>query len=246
MPENLPFLSVIIPVFNAERHIADAIKSIQAQKYPALEIIAIDDGSTDQSAAILQSFSDVHYSFQPNNGPASARNHGIKLARGEYILFLDADDLFPIKKIQQQLRYFQDNPSLEIVMGKSQFFFEEGANTDAFRFPDESYLVLSILLGCGFFRRTVFNKVGLFDESLRFSEDFDWYNRVREQEVSLLVTDDVTLYYRRHSTNMTQEMDQLKLKTLMMIKRSLDRRRQEGFGKVKVLPALTEFKSQTI
>ena len=242
MPENLPFLSVIIPVYNAERHVAEAIKSVQAQHYPALEILAIDDGSTDRSAAILQSFPEVNYTYQTNRGPAAARNHGIRLAKGEFILFLDADDLFPEGKIRKQLSYFEEQPELEAVMSKSQFFFEEDATTAAFRFPDESYQVLSVLLGSGFFRKTVFDRVGLFDESLHFSEDFDWYNRVREQGVPLLVTDDISLYYRRHNTNMTQEMDLLKLNTLQMIKRSLDRRRQEGGARS--LPKLTDLKPQ--
>jgi glycosyltransferase involved in cell wall biosynthesis len=240
MSEELPFLTVIIPVFNAERHIASAIRSILSQEYPFLEILAVDDGSTDGSAEILQSFPEVVYYYQKNQGPAAARNYGIQLAKGEFILFLDSDDLFPEGKIRNQLSYFTQRPELEIVLGKSQFFFEEGADTSVFRFPDETHQVLTVLLGSGIYRKEVFNKVGLFDSSLNFSEDVDWFNRVREQDVAMLAIDDITLFYRRHTTNMTQEMDLLKLRTIQMLKRSLDRRREAG--DVKELPKLSEFR----
>ena len=241
MVDYIPCLSVIIPVYNAERHIADAVRSILSECYPSLEIIAVDDGSTDGSAEILKSFSEVTYYKQANSGPAAARNLGIRMSKGDFILFLDADDLFPEGKIRQQLSYFEQRPEIEMVMGKSQFFFEDGSSKTVFRFPDETYQVLSVLLGSGFYRRSVFDKVGLFEESLQFSEDFDWFNRVRELGIPILVTDDIALYYRRHDTNMTHSMDLVRLKTIQMLKRSLDRRREEG--EVRELPKLSEFKS---
>lgn len=241
MADHLPFLSVIIPVYNAERYVAEAVQSILAEQYPLLEILAIDDGSTDRSAEILKAFPEVAYYHQTNKGPAAARNHGIKLAKGDFILFLDADDLFPEGKIRLQLSYFDQKPEIEMVMGKSQFIFENGSSKAVFRFPDETYQVLSVLLGSGLYRRSLFDKVGLFEESLHFSEDFDWINRVRESGIPILVTDDITLYYRRHDTNMTHSMDLLRLKTIQMLKRSLDRRREEG--EVRELPKLSDFKS---
>jgi len=241
MVDNIPFLSVIIPVYNAERHIGDAVRSILCECYISLEIIAVDDGSTDNSAEILKSFSEVTYYKQANSGPAAARNLGVRMSKGDFILFLDADDLFPAGKIRQQLSYFEQRPEIEIVMGKSQFFFEDGSSKTVFRFPDETYQVLNVLLGSGLYRRSVFDKVGLFEESLQFSEDFDWFNRVRELGIPILVTDDIALYYRRHDTNMTHSMDLVKLKTIQMLKRSLDRRREEG--EVRELPKLSEFKS---
>lgn len=242
MSDNPPYISAIIPVYNAERHIASAIRSILAENYPLLEILVIDDGSSDRSAEIARTFPEVTYHHQTNQGPAAARNNGIRRAKGEFILFLDADDLVPEGKIRLQLSYFEQKPELQMVMGKSQFFFEDGASKDVFRFPDDSYQALSILLGSGLYRRSIFEKTGLFDESLRFSEDFDWFNRVRELNTPILITDDITLYYRRHNENMTLEMDLVKLKTLEMIKRSLDRRRQSG--SVQELPQLSDFKSQ--
>jgi glycosyltransferase involved in cell wall biosynthesis len=228
MIDKLPFLTVIVPVYNAERHIAAAIQSILEEQYPSLEILVIDDGSTDRSAEILRGFPEVTYYYQDNRGPASARNRGIRLAQGEFILFLDADDLFPKGKIRQQLSYFDQKPEIELTIGKSQVFFEEGANTSVIRFPDETHQVLNVLLGSGLYRKTAFEKVGELDENLRFGEDFDWFNRVREQEVPLLVTNDITLHYRRHSTNMTREIELVKLNAIQLLKRSLDRRRKEG------------------
>lgn len=242
MAENLPFLSVIIPVYNAERHIRAAIESILAEQYPSLEIITVDDGSTDASAQIVQSFPEVTYYYQTNKGPAAARNLGIKQAKGEFILFLDADDLFPQGKIRLQLNYFEQKPEIQITLGKSQVFFEEGASDAVFRFTDDSHQMLNILLGSGIYRRSLFDQIGFFDESLYFGEDFDFYNRVRERGIPMLVTNDIVLLYRRHSTNMTQEMDLMKLQTIQMLKRSLDRRRKEGT--VNALPKLSEYQSE--
>lgn len=242
MAKNLPFLSVIIPVYNAERHITAAIESILAEQYPSLEIIAVDDGSIDGSAQILKNFPEVTYYYQTNKGPAAARNFGISQSKGEFILFLDADDLFPKGKIRLQLTPLLSQPELQVVMGKSQVFFEEGASADVLRFPDDSHQVLNILLGSAIYRRSLFDQIGFFDESLNFGEDFDFYNRIRERNTPMLVTDEVTLLYRRHSTNMTNEQDLLKLQIMQMLKRSLDRRRQEG--KVNELPKLSEFQSE--
>jgi glycosyltransferase involved in cell wall biosynthesis len=240
MTENLPFLSVVIPVYNAERYVAEAIGSVLAEQYPSLEILVVDDGSTDGSAKIAQSFPQVIYYHQANRGPAAARNLGIGLAKGDFILFLDADDRFPVGKIRKQLSYFDQRPDLEMVLGKSQFFFEDGASKEIFRFPDDTYQAVSVLLGAGLYRKTMFDKNGLFDEELRFSEDFDWFNRARELAIPILVTDDITLHYRRHMDNMTKEMDMVKLQTLGMIKRSLDRRRL--MGEIRQLPSMSELK----
>jgi glycosyltransferase involved in cell wall biosynthesis len=241
MIEQLPLLSVIVPVYNAERHVNAAIDSILAEQYPSLEIIAVDDGSTDGSAQILKDYPEITYYYQSNRGPGAARNVGIKQAKGEILLFLDADDLFPKGKIMRQLTLLLSNPKLQLVLGKSEYFFEEGATTDVLRFPDDSYQVHNIMMGAAIFRRSVFDQIGLMEESLRYGEDFDFFNRIREQRIPLLVTDDITLLYRRHSTNMTNEVDVTKQQMLHTLKRSLDRRR-EG-SSTKTLRPLSEYKS---
>src|SRR3954463_8415699 len=99
-----PLVSIIIPCFNAERYVGDAIRSALAQTYDSIEVIVIDDGSTDGSLKVIKSFGDaVRIESQPNAGACAARNHGIDLARGEYVQFLDADDLLHPEKIARQM-----------------------------------------------------------------------------------------------------------------------------------------------
>src|SRR5579871_1893267 len=93
--------SVIIPVYNAEAFLAQAVESVRRQTVKPLEIIVVDDGSTDNSAQVAARL-DVHYIYQPNRGPAAARNRALTAARGQFIAFLDADDLWPDNKLAMQ------------------------------------------------------------------------------------------------------------------------------------------------
>ena len=111
-------VSVIIPVYNGEAFLVEAVESIQRQVHRPLEILIVDDGSTDNTAKIAAGFDDdVRYTFKPNGGPASARNTGLKMARGSVIGFLDVDDLWTEKKLEWQLTRFVSTPTLEIILG---------------------------------------------------------------------------------------------------------------------------------
>src|SRR5687768_2011753 len=92
----MPQVSVIIPAYNAGKHLAETVQSVLAQTYSGFEIIISDDGSTDNTSGIAQSFGDpkIRYSYQQNSGVSAARNNGAKAATGKYLAFLDADDLF--------------------------------------------------------------------------------------------------------------------------------------------------------
>lgn len=240
-----PLISVIIPVYNAERFVGDAIRSVLAQDYPDVEIICVDDGSTDQSAKIIQSFgSVVRYVHQENQGPAAARNRAFDFVRGEFVAFLDNDDLYPDYKFLKQTATFAANPTLDIVFGKTQYIFLEGSNPERFNFPDESRTVWNILLGAGLFRTNVFRRIGLFNEELRIGEDGDWYNRAREQNVQIRTTDEVMLYYRHHDANYTRDQELVKSTLLKAIKYSLDRRRSGQT--VQALPHFSTFQQDAV
>ncbi|MBI4573499.1 MAG: glycosyltransferase family 2 protein, partial [candidate division NC10 bacterium] len=107
-----PLVSVILPVYNGERFLAAAIASILAQDYQPIEVIVVDDGSTDGTAAIARSFQGVRYLYQPNQGPAFARNAGIAVARGAFIAFLDADDLMVPTRLSVQAGYLLAHPEI--------------------------------------------------------------------------------------------------------------------------------------
>src|SRR5215210_1959226 len=116
-------VSVIIPVHNSERYLAEAIESVLAQTYACHEIIVVDDGSVDRSAQVTKRFgAAVRHVFQPQAGAGAARNRGVELAEGGFFAFLDADDLWTEDKTQLQLATFAADPELDVVFGQTEQF----------------------------------------------------------------------------------------------------------------------------
>lgn len=229
-----PLVSVIVPVYNGAAFLGEALTSIRAQAYPALDILVIDDGSTDDSAGVAARTEGVRLLNQANRGPAAARNLGLAAARGDLIAFLDADDLWPAGKLAAQVARLQSAPTLEVALGRVQAFGAAGVPLPA------TEPVIDVHLGSGVFRRAVFERVGVFDAGLRFSEDHDWFLRAREQDVRMVVMAAVTLLYRVHAGNMTRQADTAGYGLAVVLKRSLDRRRAAGtLGRR--LPALADF-----
>ena len=236
-----PLVSVVIPVFNGEAFLREAVESVLAQEYSPIEIIIVDDGSTDGTATVARSLSDaVRYLHQTNKGPAAARNRGIEHAQGSLIAFADADDLWPEAKLEQQLPYLND-PTIDIVMGRiQQVRLSQTVNgeTQSEEFAEPAF---SVNLGSAVIRKSVFERVGLFDETMRYSEDVDWFMRAREAGAAIVTIDAVTLLYRQHEQNMTKGKSTSELNVLKALKRSLDRRREH----TDVAPALPTFRSRS-
>jgi glycosyltransferase involved in cell wall biosynthesis len=227
-----PLISVIIPVFNGENFIQKAIDNILGQNYPAIEIIMVDDGSTDDSKKIITELEiDVRYFYQPNNGPASARNRAIKDVSGEYIAFLDVDDLWPENNLKLLLKELEQDKNLLVVRGHAQVFkTDENGNMEFLGNPDESF---PNYIGAGLYRKKAFNKVGLLDPELTFGEDDDWYKRALELSTNIKRLDEVTLLVRRHGGNMTEGKSLLELNALKVFKKALDRERKSVIKNVK-------------
>jgi hypothetical protein len=224
-----PLVSVIIPVYNGEKYIREAIESLLSQKYPALEILIINDGSTDDTDGVVKKAEkdlnvDIRYFWYGNDGPAYARNRGIRDASGEFIAFLDADDLFPEGNLSYLVDYMIRNPDVDVVRGYAQMMrlHEENGEFEPYGKPEESY---PGYIGAALNRKDVFRKVGLFDASMKFAEDSDWYMRATELEITMKWLERVTLIVRRHGENMTEGKDLLELNTLVVFKKALDRMR---------------------
>ncbi len=223
-----PLVSVIVPVHNGARFLAEAMATILDQAYPALEIIIIDDGSSDAiDAAVAGLPVGVRYLKQAQAGASAARNRGILEATGEVIAFLDVDDLWPRGVLAGLMDRLARRPDLVVVRGYAQLVVGDGAS-DGLTYrgsPDESF---ADYIGAGIYRRESFARIGLFDETMRFSEDIDWFNRARERGLAMERFEQVTLLVRRHGENMTRGKALLELNTLSTLKRALDRRRAPG------------------
>jgi len=230
---NYPLVSVIIPVYNGERFLQEALESIRHQNYEPLEIIVIDDGSTDNTAKIIASYGNwIHYVHQENAGPAAARNRGLALAQGELIAFLDVDDLWPDGKLTLQVERLLHDPKLDIVLGRIQYVELAGATHREIPFESQEKTLTGVHLGCGVYRKSVFDRVGMLDEALRISHDQDWFLRAREVNVSMVILKETTLIYRIHNNNLTQDFTFQKSQLGAVIKKSLERRRKLGLGKL--------------
>ena len=226
---NKSLVSAIIPVYNGERFLADALKSVMGQAHRPLEIIVVDDGSTDRSAEIVGRYPEIRYIYQDNQGPASARNTGLRAAKGEFLTFLDADDLWSGNKLALQMPCFDADPSLQIAMGHTQLLIRT-ESTDDGRVLFEEYGLpwLMMQVGSTLFRKEMLDRIGFFTTELQHGEDVDWFLRISEQRIPRKDVPEVTLYYRWHGNNIYRGKSSLGL--AKAIKRSLDRRRRAGLS----------------
>ncbi|AYJ85865.1 glycosyltransferase [Sphingomonas paeninsulae] len=222
-----PLVTVIVPVFNGAHFLESAIASIVAQRYPALEIIIVDDGSTDEiEAAVAASPVDVRFFRQMNAGPAAARNRGLRDASGDLIAFLDVDDLWPEGTIEALFEIMEATPEADVVIGRAQMARIIDDCEDSFY--DESGGAYPYYIGSALYRRRVFDRIGLFDDGLRFAEDTDWFQRLKERGGDLRRIERTTLVVRRHGGNMTEGKTRVELGMIQALKRALDRRRAQA------------------
>jgi hypothetical protein len=230
VPEVAPLISVIIPVFNGVTFLHGAVRSILAQDYRSLDINIIDDGSTEDIAAAVRTLPvEVRLFRRGNSGPAAARNFGIREATGEFVAFLDVDDEWPAGNLHHMSVVLQKTPGLDIVIGHGQLVRLDAADGQEIFVgsPLESF---QWYIAAALFRREVFSKIGLFDETLRFGEDVDWFKRAQEAGLGIERLPQISLLVRRHEGNMTRGKSMVGLNALRVLKKQLDRRRGVAQG----------------
>jgi glycosyltransferase involved in cell wall biosynthesis len=233
---NLPLVSVIIPVYNGEAFLAEAIESIRWQNYEPLEIIIVNDGSFDRTAEVVQGLGeDICFLSQENRGPGSARNRALEVARGEFFAFLDADDQWPRNKLHLQVRYLLNHPEHDLVTGRIQIVQLPGAAAVRWQVEGPENTLSHVNLGAAVCRKRVFERVGRFDETLRIGEDQDWFLRLREQRIPIIILEETTLQYRQHGNNMTRDCKLPDFRLTQIFKSSLERRRRQNGGKAEEL-----------
>jgi len=224
-----PLVSVIIPVYNYDRYLAEAVESALSQTHQHLEVIVVDDGSTDQSGEVARSFADrgVRYTHQVHAGIGPARNKGVELAQGDFLAFLDADDRWPLEKIERQLQTFDSDPTLEMVFGQAVQLhngpeWESGIKDQN---PGVANMVPGMVPGTMLIKRTAFLRVGTFQGDWKVGEFIDWYARAVELQIRSVVLPDLFLWRRIHDSNQGIRERQSVSDYARVLKASLDRRR---------------------
>jgi glycosyltransferase involved in cell wall biosynthesis len=225
----MQLVSVIIPVYNYDRYLGEAIESVLGQTQQHLEVIVVDDGSTDRSGEVAKSFAErgVQYCHQVHAGIGPARNTGVELAQGEYLAFLDADDRWPLAKIERQLNAFDTDPALEMVFGQA-LQLQNGPEWEAavkdYK-PSVPGMVPGMVPGTMLIKRDAFFRVGLFKGDLKVGEFIDWYARAVELKVRSLLMPDLFLWRRIHGSNQGVRERQSVSDYARVLKAKLDRQR---------------------
>jgi len=220
-------ISAIIPVYNGERYLAETLRSVLAQTCQPLEVILIDDGSTDGSAGIAKSFGPViRYYYQPNRGTAAALNHGIERARGEYFAFLGADDLWMENKNELQMACFHANPHADIVTGHvRQFYSPEMDKTEREKIRCTDDLLPGHVIPAMLISRDALCRVGLFEPQWVVGAEMSWYLRAMEKELTMIVLPDLVLLRRIHTRNKGITQRGFIHQRVQILKAALDRQR---------------------
>jgi glycosyltransferase involved in cell wall biosynthesis len=222
-------VACIIPVFCGERYLAETIASLRAQTHPDLEIIVADDGSTDATRELaLRAGSSVRYAWQPNAGPAAARNLGLRLCAADWVAFLDADDLWHPERLERQLSRFAARPELALSFTYIQNFID--ADGVLLATPDLEARLLGPVPGLGMStllaRRAVFDQIGSFDPTIQHGSGLEWVLRAREHGLAEELWPEVLVYRRLHPENRSRRRAQASRdEHLRVLKAALDRRR---------------------
>ncbi len=188
-------VSVIIPAFNAGKYLSEALESVFAQTHPPLEILVVNDGSTDDTAAVMEQYGDrIIALHQENAGIGAARNAALGRARGEFIACLDADDAFSPTKLADHVAAFERYPEVDLTFGTMRRF-RDGEPRDA------NPIEPAVLPGGLAARAGVFQRVGPFDTGHRTAEFLGWLMRARDLGVRELNIEGGLLWRRIHDTN---------------------------------------------
>lgn len=222
-------VSVIIPVFNGELYLRAALESVFGQDHKPYEVIVVDDGSTDTTADIVSEFKDVIYLRQANQGVATARNKALDIARGEFIAFIDQDDLWTPNKLTVQVQYFLDHPEIQYTLTHQQFFLEPGASIptwfrkELLSDPHPGFVPSTLMA-----RRSVFEKIGKFETRYSHASDSDWFFRASQAELPMAVIPEVLLQRRIHRENESSKAKIALGELRRVVKRSIDLERAKA------------------
>jgi glycosyltransferase involved in cell wall biosynthesis len=219
-------VSVVIPCYNQARFLGEAIESVLAQRYTNLEIVVVDDGSTDKTSEVVSRYEEVRLIRQENRGQANARNRGLTEAGGDYVVFLNSDDRLLAKALEVGVRELEANPKCAFVCGHYRVVDAEGASLAVPPRPEvgrDHYLSLLredyiTMPACVMYRRWVFEEVGRFDSSVDAAADWDLHLRIARR-FPVHYHGELVAEYRQHDANTTTD-SALKFRSTLAVLRS--------------------------
>ncbi len=198
-------VTAVIPTFNYAHYIESAIDSVLAQTYPNIELIVVDDGSTDHTAEIVRDYGRrLRYIYQENGGIGAARNTGVRAANGDYLAFLDADDHWEPEKTEWQLAVLQQQPSLDIVYGHARQYYSSDVSEGYRQRKTFAREVLPATLASAMLiRREAFARVGPFDDRAFGLSVVDqhWFLQIKSAGLDYQILNQVVYHRRLHETN---------------------------------------------
>lgn len=225
-------LSVILPVRNGQNYLSQALACLDSQLGNEDELIVIDDGSQDGTCGILESFKPNFMHLRILNGagagPAAARNMGLAVAKGRYVSFLDHDDLWTDGRLARHTTFLEQNPQVDAVVGKTAYEYVDTMAARQILFKNGTSALHHVHLGATTLRSSVFSKVGSFNADMNFSEDHEFFLRLREQGVTMYFDPEASLRYRVHGDNMSLDKSLQELGVFKVLADSIRRRRNQG------------------
>ncbi len=220
-----PTISVIIPVYNGAKFLRPALESVFAQSLLPTEVLVVDDGSTDESPEIARSFSGVTWIGQENRGPAAARNLGVARSQGDYLAFVDQDDIWLPEKLELQLNFLLKHKQQLYCLCLQRHVLEVGSTRPEW-LPERAFSedLEALTPSALFARREAFDAVGLFDETINTASDADWFFRAEDKGFSRALVNTRLIVKRVH--NECQSFDPLcREELLASVRRSIGRKR---------------------
>ena len=225
MEASRPFISVIIPAYNREVYLVEAVQSALDQTLPPGEIIVVDDGSTDRTGEIARSFGGIVRCIrQENQGVAYARNTGVSASIGEWIAFLDSDDLWIHEKLERQMAYLNEHSEIDLLFGQMKPFLSPELTPDATSKFDDRIMDAcncSALLT----KKSTFEKVGPFTWEPKNVEFIEWFSRAQDLGLKHAYLPEIVFHRRVHLSNTVNDRAHMKSVYVHALKQILDRRR---------------------
>ncbi len=219
-----PLVSVVIPAFNAEHYLGETLESVLAQTYEPVEVIVIDDGSTDDTADLARRYP-VRLLQGPNGGRSVARNRGLDVARGDLIAFCDADDLWLNRRLEAQVGVLDGDPRLGVVSCQVEPFIQPGMPRPSWFGLGQMQTRRALLTSALLVRRELFETVGGFDPRYRIVQDTDWVARAISSGTRIGYVDEVLVRYRVHDANGSSDRELVHTEMLQVLRAAVARRR---------------------